>query len=541
MPDEVAADLVLLNGQVLTMNAEDTIAEAIVIKDRRILYVGRDSEAKKAIGNATQTIDLGGRAVLPGFIDTHNHLAFSAIDSVAVDCSPEKAQSIENILKEIVTFAKMNPHTEWVRGVKYDDARLTEKRHPTRWDIDRVINDRPVLLVHRGYHIAVINSTGMRILGITDHTKPPIGGKYGRDPKSGQLNGVLYENSWFDLWGKKNSPLNVDSETFIQGVQTVCAQYVRAGITSVNDAWVVPSNFKGFQVALRLGILPIRVNVHIFNSCLDQLEDLGISRGYGNDYLKIMAVKLVLDGSVSGLTAALYEPYIGRKDRGILLMKKKDLEEFIERIHRLGFQVSVHANGDRAIDMVLDVFERVLKKNPKKDHRHRIEHCSLLNPQRIRRIKSLGLFPVIFAAYPFYHGDKIYPAFGPERVEWLMACRSLLDAGVKIAGHSDFPASPFNPLLAIHSLVNRKTERGILFSPNQAITVPEALRMYTIDAAFASFDESIKGSIEPDKYADLTILQDNPLTIEKEKLKEIRVMMTIVNGQIIYKNKKLII
>ncbi|MCZ2845563.1 MAG: amidohydrolase family protein, partial [Candidatus Bathyarchaeota archaeon] len=200
----------------------------------------------------------------------------------------------------------------------------------------------------------------------------------------------------------------------------------------------------------------------------------------------------------------------------------------------------VHANGDRAIDMVLDVFEHVLKKNPKKDHRHRIEHCSLLNPQRIKRIKSLGLVPVIFAAYPFYHGDKIHPAFGPERVEWLMACRSLLDAGVKIAGHSDFPASPFNPLLAIHSLVNRKTERGIPFSPNQAITVPEALRMYTIDAAFASFDESIKGSIEPGKYADLTILQDNPLTVEKEKLKEISVVMTIVKGQIKHKNKKLI-
>jgi predicted amidohydrolase YtcJ len=522
------------------MDAEDTIAEAVVIMDGRIFYVGHNIEAKQVIGRATQIIDLRGCAVLPGFIDAHNHLAISAIDSVAVDCSPEKTQSIEDILMKIVSFAKMNPHTEWIRGVNYDDARLTEKRHPTRWDIDRVFNDRPVLLVHRGYHIAVINSAGMRTLGITDETKPPIGGEYGRDSKTDQLNGVLYENAWFDLWGKKNSPLDVDSKTFIKGVHTVCSRYVRAGITSVNDAWVVPSNFKGFQAAFRLGRLPIRVNVHIFNSYLNQLEELGILKGFGNDYLKIIAVKLLLDGSVSGLTAALYEPYIGTEDRGILLMKKNDLEELVERIHKLGFQVSIHANGDRAIDMVLDVFEHVLERNPQKDHRHRIEHCSLLNPQRIQRIKALGLVPVIFAAYPFYHGDKIYPAFGTERVKWLMACRSLLDAGVKIAGHSDFPASPFNPLLAIHSLVNRKTERGIPFSPNQAITVHEALRMYTIDAAFASFDESIKGSIEQGKYADLTILQDNPLTVENEKLKEIRVVMTIVNGHIIYKNKKLI-
>jgi len=152
IPNEVAADLVLLNGQVLTMDAKDTIAEAVVIKDGRILYVGRTFKAKQVIGHATQTIDLRDRAVLPGFIDTHNHLAISAIDSVAIDCSPDKVQSIEDILTEIISFAKRNSHTEWIRGVNYDDARLTEKRHPTRWDIDRVINDRPVLLVHRGYH-----------------------------------------------------------------------------------------------------------------------------------------------------------------------------------------------------------------------------------------------------------------------------------------------------------------------------------------------------------------------------------------------------
>jgi hypothetical protein len=521
------------------MDAEATVAEAVVIKDGLISYVGNNCEAKLGIGPITQTIDLRGHAVLPGFIDTHNHLSISAVDSVAVDCSPEKVQSIEEIIRKIASVAKINPHTAWVRGVNYDDARLTEKRHPTRWDIDRVVLDRPVLLVHRGYHIAVINSVGMQMLGITDEAKPPVGGKYGRDPESGQLNGILFENAWFDLWEKKNSPLNVDSRTFIEGVQKVCAQYIQAGITSVNDAWVAPSSFRGFQAALNQGLLPIRVNMHIINTYLDQLEEVGLLRGFGNSRLKIMAVKVLLDGSVSGLTAALYEPYIGTKDRGILLMAKKKLEKLIERIHRLGFQVSVHANGDKAIDIVLDIFERVLKTYPRIDHRHRIEHCSLLSPQRIQRIKALGMVPVIFAAYPYYHGDKIYPAFGPKRVEWLMACRSLIDAGVTIAGHSDFPASPYSPLLAIHSLVNRKTEEGLPFSPNQAITIFEAIRMYTIDAAFASFDEKVKGSIEPGKFADLTILQENPLTIVKEQIKTIQVLMTIVNGQIVYKKDKI--
>lgn len=538
LPEEVAADLILLNGQVLTMDDKATSAEAIVIKDDRICYVGNNLGAKQKRGLKTRTIDLQGHAVLPGFIDAHNHLAISAVDSVAVDCSPEKVHSIPEIIQKITRTAQRNPDTPWLRGVNYDDARLIEKRHPTRWDIDQVVPNRPVLLVHRGYHIAVINSAGMRILGITEETTPPIGGSYGRDSQSGKLNGILYENAWFDLWGNPNSPLNIDNEAFIQGVKKVCDQYVQAGITSINDAWVSSSSFRGFQEAMRRGLLPIRVNLHIINTHLDQLENVGLLRGFGNSQLKIMAVKLLLDGSVSGLTAALYEPYIGTTDTGILLMKNEEITKLIERIHRLGFQVSVHANGDKAIDTVLDIFEGVLQTFPRLDHRHRIEHCSLLSPERIQRIKALNLIPIIFAAYPYYHGDKILPAFGVERVQWMMACRSLIDAGVIIAGHSDYPASPYNPLLAIHSLVNRRTERGLPFSLNQVITVYEALRMYTIDAAYASFDEEIKGSIEPGKFADLTILQENPLTVAKDHIKNIQVVMTIVNGKIIYQKEK---
>ncbi len=534
LPEKVAADLILLNGQVLTMDAEATLAEAVVIKDNLLSYVGTNHGAKQTIGLKTHIIDLHGQVVLPGFIDTHNHLAISAVDSVAVDCSPEKVQSINEILQEIAVIAHGKPETAWLRGVNYDDARLIEKRHPTREDIDHVVPDHPVLLVHRGYHIAVINSAGMQILGITEETPPPTGGAYGRDSQTGKLNGILYENAWFDLWGKSNSPLNIDNEAFIKGVQKVCTQYIQTGITSVNDAWVGSSSFRGFQEALNRGLLPIRVNLHIINTHLDQLEEVGLLRGFGNSQLKIMAVKILLDGSVSGLTAALYKPYIGTNDTGILLMEKEKLAKLIERIHRLGFQVSVHANGDKAIDMVLDIFERVLQTFPRLDHRHRIEHCSLLSPERIQRIKALNLIPIIFAAYPYYHGDKIYPAFGLERVKWMMACRSLIDAGVTIAGHSDYPASPYNPLIAIHSLVNRRTERGSPFSPNQAITVYEALRMYTIDAAYASFDEQFKGSIEPGKFADLVILQENPLTVAKDKIKNIQVLMTIGNGKIIY-------
>jgi predicted amidohydrolase YtcJ len=273
------------------------------------------------------------------------------------------------------------------------------------------------------------------------------------------------------------------------------------------------------------------------NTSLKDVERLGIKKAFGNEWLKIVSIKLILDGSVSGLTAALYEPYNdSTNETGILIMSREELEDLITRIHNYGFQVSVHANGDKAIDMVLDSFEN-LKDQPIEGRRHRIEHCSLLNPTRIRRIKELGLVPVLFAAYPYYHGDKIKPAFGTERVKWLMACRSLIDSGVRIAGHSDYPASPFNPLLGIHSVVNRRTEKGFPFSPEQAISVEEALRMYTIDAAYASFDEEVKGSIEPGKYADFVVLEENPLKLAKDRIKDIKVVMTIVNGKIVYSKK----
>jgi predicted amidohydrolase YtcJ len=536
-PKGVYADLALVNGRVITMNRGQSEAEAVAVKDGTIVMVGSDEEIEGTVGAETVKVDLNGMTVLPGFIDAHNHLAISATDSTGVDCTPEAVGSISEMMEKIAQVAREKPKDVWIRGVNYDDARLREKRHPTKWDIDKQVSDHPVVLIHRGYHIAVVNSAGMRRLGITEDAEAPFGGEYGREAETGELNGILYENAWFNLWGTDKSPLAVEEEAFIAGVEAICTRYVKAGITSINDAWVLPSNFRGFQEALTRGKLPIRVNIHLIHTCLDELEQLGLKRGFGNNRLKIMAVKLILDGSVSGLTAALYDPYVGRPDdRGILLMDEKALKEMITRIHTAGFQVSVHANGDKAIDLVLDAFEAALEQAPQENHRHRIEHCSLLSPERVARIKTLGLVPVIFAAYPYYHGDKILPAFGPARVKWLMACRALIDAGVRIAGHSDYPASPYNPLLGIHSLVNRVTERGQPFSREQAITVEEALRMYTIDAAYASFDEGIKGSIEPRKLADFVIVRENPLEVAKGNLKDIKVAMTIVGGELVYKS-----
>lgn len=536
-PKGLYADLALVNGQVITMDSINSRVEAVAVKDGKIIVVGSNKEVEETVGEETVKLDLLGMTVLPGFIDAHNHLAISATDYTGVDCTPENVSSIHEMMERIAEVVKEKPKNIWIRGVNYDDARLKEKRHPTRWDIDKEVNDHPVILIHRGYHIAVINNMGMTLLGITEDSKPPFGGEYGREPDTGELNGILYENTWFDLGGKENSPLAIEEEEFIKGLEAICKMYAKKGITSINDAWVLPSNFKAFQEALNRGKLPIRVNMHLINTCLDDLEKLGLKRSFGNDRLKIMAIKLILDGSVSGLTAALYDPYIGRPgDRGFFLMGREELNELIYRIHTDGFQVSVHANGDKAIDMVLDAFKMALEKAPMENHRHRIEHCSLLSPERIERIKRLGLVPIIFSAYPYYHGDKILPAFGSERVKWLMACRSLIDAGVRIAGHSDYPASPYNPLLGIHSLVNRITEKGQPFSPEQAITVEEALRMYTIDAAYASFDEGSKGSIEPGKLADFVVLVENPLEVANETIKDTKVAMTIVGGEIVYRS-----
>jgi hypothetical protein len=538
----IFADLVLLNGEVLTMDSVDTLAEAVAIKDGKIVNVGTNEEIVRMAGEGTKVIDLEGKTVVPGFIDAHQHLSMAAEAFVSVNCGPETVKSISEIMERIRERAHETTKGEWIKAFGYDDTLLAEKRHPNRWDLDKATTEHPVILTHVGSHTGVLNSKGLELANITKGAPDPVGGRIERDPKTGEPTGVVHEAALTMLTstteGKPPIIPPLKKKELIKGIKQLIKEYVKAGLTSIVDAWVLPTAIEAYIELLKRNELPIRVYMAIWYEYLPELKVLRLLTGFGNDYLRIGPIKIVVDGAVTGRTAALCNPYTDKPNYyGILAIDLEKLTEVICEAHKAGFQIAVHANGDRAIDFALKSFEKAFKNFPRKNHRHRIEHCSVVNRGLIERIKRLEIIPILFAAYPYYHGDKLISAFGSERVPWLMAYRSFLDEGVKVASHSDFPCSPYSPLLGMHSIVNRVTMEGKLFGPEQRVTPKEALRTYTTYAVYSTFEENVKGSVEPGKLADLVVLSENPLKIPPEKIKEIQVETTIIGGKIVYRRK----
>jgi predicted amidohydrolase YtcJ len=311
--------------------------------------------------------------------------------------------------------------------------------------------------------------------------------------------------------------------------------YLASGITGVHDALVSALSLETYQEAFRGGDLNLRVYMLITYEYLPHLMALRLKTGFGNEWLKVGGIKIIADGAIAGRTAYLSEPYVGTQERGILVAESEEaLHESIRRGHEAGFQVCVHANGDRGIEMTLDGFEKALNALPRKDHRHRLEHCTVVNPEILRRIKKLKLLALPFGSYIHHHGEKMIPFYGPERVEMMFAHRSFLDYGIPVSGSSDNPCGPYEPLLAIQSCVTRKSAAGEVLAAKQRITVDEAIYLYTQASAYASFEENLKGSIEPGKLADLVVLGADPRRVDPDGIKDIPVEMTVVGGEIKY-------
>ncbi len=316
-----------------------------------------------------------------------------------------------------------------------------------------------------------------------------------------------------------------------KGMKALGRDYLEEGITTVGDAVSYPWTFKAYQTLWKQKQLPLRVVMYIRNSFFDDFVKTGLVSGFGDKNLKIGGIKFFIDGSMSAGTAAVSDS--PGYNQQLFCYTKEEITEMVNNIQKAGFQVAAHANGDIAINMFLDAVEEALQKNPIKDHRTRIEHCSVVNQEIIERIKKIGALPTIFAPMAWYHGDKVKRCIDPEKEKWAFAFRSFLDAGIPVSGHTDYPANPYAPRYGLYSQVSRTTrDSKQLFGPEQRISVLEALRTWTVNAAYATFDENIKGSIEPGKLADLVVLDWNPLLVEPQELKDLKVMMTVVGGEI---------
>ena len=357
-------------------------------------------------------------------------------------------------------------------------------------------------------------------------------GAWGREAETGELNGVVYERAIeqvrFDL-----IPVETP-EIRRQGLQLICQMLNRAGITSGHDARVTRDDLVTYQEGKDSGELTLRVYALMYYPFFPALRDAGIMTGLGDSMLRLGGIKMVADGAIATRTAYLSQPYEGTcDDHGILAMSPEETEDQVMQMHRAGFQVCIHANGDLTIDMVLTAYEKAQAAFPRADARHRIEHCTLVNPDLLRRMKASGVIATPFCTYVYHHGEKM-PFYGEERLQWMFAQRSFLDYGVHSTGASDYPPGPFEPLLGIQSCVTRIDSNGKLWGANQKISVEEALKIYTINGAYASFEENIKGSIEIGKLADLVVLGDDPNRVDPMTIKDIPVERTIVGGRTVY-------
>jgi predicted amidohydrolase YtcJ len=516
-------DTILVNGTIVTLKPSNPHAQAVAIKNNRIIKVGKNREIEPLIKEGTKVIDLKEKAVLPGFIDTHIHI--TGFGKTLTQINLRGIQSIKEMQEKLEKRVERAKKGEWILGRGWDQDRLKEKRYPTRWDLDKVSPNNPVVFTRVCGHLSVVNSRALEKASVTAEAAPPLGGEIDKDPKTGEPTGILRERA-MDL---VHRVIPESSERqLMEACGLACRKAVEAGLTSVH--WIIYSRAE-IRVIKKLRAqnkLPLRVYILIPVEFLDPLIRLGLSTGFGDDVVRIGGVKIFADGSLGARTAALHESYSDDSStRGMTLYSEEKLEEMIMKTHRAGIQLAVHAIGDRAISMVLTALEKALEKMPRKDHRHRIEHASVLSEKLIRRMKRLGVIASVqphFVVSDFWVADRL----GPKRARWVYPFKTLIQEGVPIAGGSDCPVEPVSPLLGIWAAVSRKS------FPEEQISVEEALRMYTIDAAFASFEEDIKGSIEVGKLADLVVLSDDPRSVPPNKIKDIEVEMTFAGGKAVY-------
>jgi len=533
------ADLSLINGKIITIDENESIEEAIAVKFGLIVAVGKDDEIREYIGEGTTVIDLKGRTVIPGLIDSHCHMTSTGgSNMLTVDLSEESGvYSIADIQARIAEKATKTPKREWILGVREDDSKLVEKRHPTRWDLDAATLDHPVFVSTVGGHFYMVNSKAIEMAGVTRETPDPEGGKFERDPETGELTGGVHEMAMRAFMPEGYSGMEPPRDIAAEGAKQILMAGAATGLTCVCDM-VARSQIRAVLDLKNRGELPIRVRMDITTDLFQELEKLGIYRGLGDDWARITGLKFFFDGAISARTAAVSEPYLHRPNfYGVMATTREVATKTIMDAYEAGYRISAHANGDRAIDMYLNIMEEAQEKYPREDPRNRDIHCTVVNPKIVARIKRLGILPTIFGPYPYYHGDKIIPAFGEKRLEWMFAARSFLDAGVKVTAHSDHSAAPFPPLMGIHALVNRKTKAGRPIGQSQKISVMEALRLYTINAAYQSFDEDKLGSIEVGKYADMVVLGEDILTAPPETIIDTPIDMTIIEGKIVYERE----
>ena len=528
-----APSRVIFNARVHTLDPAMPMAEAVAIAGARIVAVGAREDILGLAGPATERVDAGGMCLVPGFIDAHNHVFGEEVAYDVLVGNPFDVEfvTIAGILAKLKARADQTPPGQWIDGQFYDDTKIKDGRGLNRHDLDQVSRVHPIAVRHRGGHTLVVNTFALDLAGITRATHDPFGGTFGRDA-SGDLTGLVTDNAMavFEKVGKR--PVYTPDqlrERRLKGAALMSRMFARYGLTSVHHAG---GDLATWQDLRSQGDLVHRVIFEPEMAAIDAMIAAGIESGFGDSWIRIgTSNEMFSDGSFSERTMSRTTPYPGSNPPyyGNLTATQDQLDALVVKLYRANIRPNFHANGDVAIDRVLTAYERGAIAVPGGNRRPKITHCTNVNPGLVQRIKALGVVPNLFSTYAFYNADKFH-FYGKDMMEHMMAFRMMIDAGVPVTGGSDFPPGPFAPMLAIQAMVTRKGWNGEVWGASQAITVAEALKVMTVNGAYASFEEGTKGSIMPGHWADMVLLDRDPAAVDPETIKDIRVVRTITGG-----------
>jgi predicted amidohydrolase YtcJ len=535
------ADLLLINGKIIIVDAGFSTKEAVVVKDGKIMATGSTKEMKKLKGEETEVIDLEGKTVLPGLYDSHLHMLNSGATLQVINCRTPPMKSIADMAKAVGEKVKKAKPGEWIVGRGWDQVKLAEHRNPTRYDFDKVAHNNPVYLTRTCGHLAVVNSKALELANITKKTKDPVGGRIVRD-ENGEPTGMLEEMPAMGLCLSLIPPATIEDK--VLQIKAASDAFNAVGITSVVEAGITEDEIVAYQLALERGLLNVRVNYMLRAIDSNEPEEKSIQRiehfpmisGYGNDMLRFQGLKILIDGGIGGKTALLREPYENDTRSGLLTVPETKLQHLVDAANKRGILSGIHCCGGKAMDIVIDAFKKTDKIKPIKGRRFYLIHAYQPSEENFEDCKKYGILVASQPDFLYYLGDSYVENVGIKRGAWLKPHRAWIDEGIMVAAGTDSPVTPYPPFPCLWASVARKTElKKTVMGATQRVTREEAIRMYTVNGAYLSFEENIKGSIEPGKLADMIIIDRDILTCPEDDIKDTCVLRTILGGKTVYK------
>lgn len=524
----MSADLIFRGGRIYTMDRSQPYPEALAVSGDQITAVGVDSTVMADKGPGTVVLELRGRALLPGFYDAHQHQLYRGLSFRQVD---GRAQSISELVAQVRERSQHQPSGTWIEAVGYDESRFAEGRHPGRGDLDSAAPSHPAFVTRTCGHVMVLNSLALAAAGIGRDTPDPAGGRIDRDPLSGEPTGLIREKAMERLRRVVPQP---DHRELISAILSAETANLRAGVTSVWEPSIEPDHLAAYRELEADDRLRLRVTM-AHKRILRDGSVVPLPEARRGGHLSTAGVKLFQDGAIAPRTAALSQPYVGEiANKGLMQMPQEDLDARVAEIHRAGLQASIHAIGDAAIDSALTSIERAMASDPRPDPRHRIEHCGLPLPPLPARLARLGVVAVLQPPFLHFHGDVYCRNLGLERSRWLYPIRTLLGL-CRVAGSSDGPVVPdCRPLLGMRVAMTRLSWTGRRVGPEEAITLQQALAIYTAGAAAAAGEEGLKGRLAPGLLADLVVLGGDPAQVVVDEIDQLPVELVAVGGRMVF-------